>query len=45
MFAEGIHYVVLRLNILFRSKDVFDTAYQDFMNFFLHYSYIRETRH
>lgn len=31
MYAEGIHYVVLRSNIVFRSKDVFHTEYQDFM--------------
>lgn len=32
MSAEGIHYVVLRLDIVLCSKDVFDTEYQDFMN-------------
>jgi hypothetical protein len=34
MYAEGIHYVVLSLNIVFRSKYVFDTEYQDFMKCF-----------
>jgi hypothetical protein len=46
MYAEGIHYVVLRLNIVFRSKDVFDTEYQDFMKcFYITHIYGKHNRH
>jgi len=34
MYAKGIHYVILFLNIALRPKDVFDTEYQNFVKCF-----------